>query len=127
MYHETLTTIRTALARLPALRAFRYTYASFRPITAHLEHDRATVASWAAGCPALRQCTLNGLTWKRRAATGEWLCKEALSKEPLNVAQLMDSTPSSTAIYLLDTISGFGGTKESSGVGGENNNVLGKS
>ncbi|KAJ7275673.1 hypothetical protein C8J57DRAFT_1311402 [Mycena rebaudengoi] len=71
---ETLTTIRTALARLPALRAFQYTYAHFGFSVAHREHDRATVASWAAGCPVLRQCTLNGYIWKRRPATGEWRC-----------------------------------------------------
>ncbi|KAJ7244087.1 hypothetical protein C8J57DRAFT_1556055 [Mycena rebaudengoi] len=67
---ETLTTIRTALARLSALRVFHYTYAHF----AHRVHDRATVAWWAADCPALRQCTLNGVIWKWRVATREWRC-----------------------------------------------------
>ncbi|KAJ7275657.1 hypothetical protein C8J57DRAFT_1223816 [Mycena rebaudengoi] len=65
---ETLTTIRTALARLSALRVFHYTYARF----VHRVHDRATVAWWAADCPALRQCTLNGVIWKWRVATREW-------------------------------------------------------
>ncbi|KAJ7244094.1 hypothetical protein C8J57DRAFT_1556092 [Mycena rebaudengoi] len=67
---ETLTTIRTALARLSALRVFHYTYARF----VHRVHDRATVAWWAADCPALRQCTLNGVIWKWRVATREWRC-----------------------------------------------------
>ncbi|KAJ7244108.1 hypothetical protein C8J57DRAFT_1556138 [Mycena rebaudengoi] len=63
---ETLTTIRTALARLSALRVFHYTYAHF----VHCVHDRATVAWWAADCPALRQCTLtsSGSGASRRAS-----------------------------------------------------------
>ncbi|KAJ7244098.1 hypothetical protein C8J57DRAFT_1365456 [Mycena rebaudengoi] len=68
---ETLTTIRTALAHLSTLCAFQYTDAHFRFSIAHREHDRATIASWATSCPALRQCTLNGHIWKRCAATGE--------------------------------------------------------
>ncbi|KAJ7275667.1 hypothetical protein C8J57DRAFT_1714250 [Mycena rebaudengoi] len=73
---ETLTTICTALARLSALRVFHYTYAHF----VHCVHDRATVAWWAADCPALRQCTLNSVIWKWRVATREWRCVKNFKK-----------------------------------------------
>ncbi|KAJ6615119.1 hypothetical protein B0H10DRAFT_85730 [Mycena sp. CBHHK59/15] len=66
----TVQAIAAALTRFTQLRTFEYTYC----LRVNRFEDRVTVISWARVCPTLKQCTLNGVIWKRRLSTGEWRC-----------------------------------------------------